>query len=264
MIRAFRSSIYPVLGALVVVSATGCVTLGKYNALVERVDKLEARADSGDKGLAETNTRIDKMQESLGQEVESLRARVADIGADLSDLQRTVARVQGRQEEIDFKLAEVSNKVKGIKGVVEDKFGVDVEDLPPDLPSDPVEFFKICQDAYDKGMTKKARTLYREFVNRFPKHEKADDAQFMVGECYFAETRYEEAVIAYKQVYDNFQSGDKYKEAVLRIGLSYEKANSCKKAISIYEFAAKTFKKTPEGEQAAAEAKRLKKTCKSK
>ena len=116
--------------------------------------------------------------------------------------------LQGRQEEIDFKLAEVSNKVKGIKGVVEDKFGVDVEDLPQNLPEAPDEFFNLCQDTFKKGLKPQGPgSLQRVRQAIPPTHEKADDAQFMVGECYFAESRFEDAVIAYKQVYDNYQQG---------------------------------------------------------
>lgn len=260
MARAARSITLLIL--LSTAAAPGCVTTGKFDALKERVTALEGLCAQLGEHLEAAQAKLDKTADESAKEVESIRGRMADIGGDLSDLERTVARVQGRQEEIDFKLAEVSNRLRGIKGVVEDKFGVDVEDLPQNLPESPEEFFTTCQDSYKKNLYKKARALFREFVKRFPTHEKADDAQFMVGECYFAESRFDDAVIAYKQVYDNYQQGDRYREAVLRIGLAYQRANSCKKALQIYEFAAKTFRKTPEGEQAAAEFKALKKTCK--
>jgi len=252
----------PLLVLFGMASLSSCVTTGKFDALKDRVMALETVATQLATDLDEARTRSAKADEEAAKELESIRTRMADIGGDVTDLERTVARVQGRQEEIDFKLAEVSNKVKGIKGVVEDKFGVDVEDLPQNLPENADEFFALCQDTFKKNLTRKARAIYREFVKRFPTHEKADDAQFMVGECYFAEARFEDAVIAYKQVYDNYQQGDRYREAVLRIGLSYVRANACKKALKIYDFAAKTFRKTPEGDQAAAEYKALKKSCK--
>ncbi|GEM_PF-6323778 len=241
--------------------AASCVTTGKFNALKERVEALETAQAELAALLDESNQRLTKADADGATEVQAVRVRMADIAGDLTDMQRSVARVQGRQEEIDYKLSEVSNRVKGITGVVEDKFGVDVEDLPANLPEEPEAFFALCNETFKKNQTKKARALFREFVKRFSTHEKADDAQFMVGECYFAESKFEDAVIAYKQVYDNYQQGDRYREAVLRIGLSYVRANSCKKALKIYDFAAKTFRKTPEGEQAATEYKALKKTC---
>jgi TolA-binding protein len=149
-----------------------------------------------------------------------------------------------------------------LKGLVEDRLGGDSEALPDALPEQPEAFFELGMSTMKSGLMKKARAIFKAFIAKFPSHDKADDAQFMIGETLFSEGRFTEAVTAFKTVYDQYQTGDRHKEAVLRIGLSYVRANNCKKALKIYEFAQKTFKGTPEAEAAAKEAKEIRAVCK--
>jgi TolA-binding protein len=236
--------------------------MGKFNALKDRVAATEARCAKIEEDLGTLETRIDNLKGILQTDQDGLRSRLAEVAADYQDLRMEVASAQGKQEEIDYKLKEIGKHVTGLKGLVEDRFGTDSEALPADLPVEAEPMYQAGVDAYKSGLTRKARTIFREFLKRFPDGDKADDAQYMVGETFFAEGRFTEAVEAFKVVYDQYSSGDRHREAVLKIGLSYVRSNKCQKALKIYEFAAKQFKKTPEGEAAAKEAKNLEKVCK--
>jgi TolA-binding protein len=248
------------LAALPLLSS--CVTMGKYHALNDRVHALEKRAVQGEEKASTLETRLDHFKGLKDKEADELRTRLADLSADYSELQMTLGMLQGRQEEIQFKLNRIGQHLTGLKGLVEDRFGVDSEALPRNLPEEAEALFALGKEATDQGLTRKARAIFKHFLAKHPQHEKADDAQFMVGETLFIEERFTEAVNAFKTVYDQYQTGDRYQDAVLRIGLCYVRSNKCQKALKIYKFAKRTFPKTPTADEAEKEIKKLQGVCK--
>ncbi|MBM4353668.1 MAG: tetratricopeptide repeat protein [Deltaproteobacteria bacterium] len=239
-----------------------CVTMGRYNALKDRTAALETQTAKTQEDLATLTTRIDNLKGVVYKDLEEVRGRLAELAADVSEQKTEVAKHDGRLQELEYKLNEIAKRVKGIKGLVEDRFGADSDSLPEDLPTEAEPMFEAGMAAFKGNLARKSRAIFQEFIRRFPDHEKTDDAEFMVGETLFAEGRFTEAVNAFKTVYDRYQTGDRYREAVLRIGLSYVRLNNCKKARTIYDFAKKTFKGTEEAKTAEKELKDLDKVCK--
>ena len=241
---------------------SSCVTMGRYRALKDEVLDLEDRAASAEERVATMETRLDHLKGLTDKEDTEIRTKLADLSADYSELQMTLGMLQGRQEEILFKLGKIGQHLSGLKGLVEDRFGVDAEALPKSLPDDAEELFALGMQAYDQALMRKARAIFKHLVQKFPQHDRTDDAEFMVGESLFNEGRFTEAINSYKTVYDQYQTGDKYQEAVLRIGLCYVRSNKCSKAQKIYKFASRTFKGTPAGDQAEKEMKQVNEACK--
>lgn len=252
----------PLIIVALSLSSASCVTMGKFNALKDKVSAFEKESAELKEQSETLETRIDNLNNVTKEDRDAIRTRLAELAADFKDLQMEIGKAQGRQEEIDFKLNEIAKHVKGLKGLVEDRFGTDSDALPKDLPSEPEKLFEVGMSAYKTGLTRKARAIFREFMKQNSDHALTDDAQLMIGETLFAEGRFTESVNAYKTVYDQYQTGDRYKEAVLKIGLAYVRSNRCKKALKIYKFAAKTFKGTEEADAAKKEVKELKKVCK--
>lgn len=258
--RLFSSG--TVLFCAVALLLSSCVTMGRYRALKDQVLELEDRAASSVERVATMETRLDHLKGLTDKEVGEIRTKLADLAADYGELQMTLGMLQGRQEEVLFKLGKIGQHLTGLKGLVEDRFGVDADALPKTLPADVEELYALGMQAYDQALMRKARAIFKHLVQKFPQHDRTDDAEFMVGESLFNEGRFTEAINSYKTVYDQYQTGDKYQEAVLRIGLCYVRSNKCSKAQKIYKFASRTFKDTPAGEQAEKELKQVSEACK--
>ena len=242
--------------------AQGClVTTKQHEALRLRVVALD---ESNTKLLNQTGrheSRIENLKTYLDEQDGQIRDLLANLRADVEDLRMQLARTGGTQEEVVHRLNQIQGKIKGIKGLVDERLGGDRESLPEGLPEDADEMFKAGLEKFNAGLTKTARAIFTEFIRSFPDHEKADDAQYYIGETFFSESRFVEAVTQYRKVYDDYQRGDRFREAVLRIGLCYERTNDCEKAKKIYKFARDEFKKSPEGRKAEKKYKALKKTC---
>jgi TolA-binding protein len=253
----------PITLCLVSILSQGClVTTAKHEVLKERVAVLEQSNNELVTLTARLETRIENVKTFVDAEDGKLRDLLANLRADVDDLRMRLARTAGTQEEVIYRLDRIQGKIKDVKGLVDERFGGDRESLPEDLPTDPEGMHKVALEKFNAGYTKTARAIFTEFIRKAPDHELADDAQFYIGETYFSEARFVEAVSEYRKVYDNYQRGDRFREAVLRIGLSYERTNACDKAKKIYKFARDEFKKSAEGKKAGEKYKALKKTCK--
>lgn len=247
---------------LMFLALPSCVTMGKYHALKDRVLTTEQRQRKLEEDIATLANRLENLRNIAQKSNDEVRTDVANLDADYMQLQMALGSVQGRLEEVNFTLNSITKHVKGLKGLVEDRFGTDSEALPENLPTDAEAFYQLGVTSMNEGLVRRARAVFNAFIKKYPAHDRIDDAQFMLAETLFSEGRFTEAVTAYRTVYEQYPDGDKHPEAVMRIGLSYVRSNRCNKALKIYKFAKKTYKGTPVGDAAAAELEELKKVCK--
>ena len=68
---------------------------------------------------------------------------------------------------------------------------------------------------------KDARRKFQELIRRFPTSRLADDAQYLIGETYYREKRYDKAILEYDKVVINYAKGDKVPGALLKQGFAF-------------------------------------------
>ena len=64
---------------------------------------------------------------------------------------------------------------------------------------------------------------FRDFVERYPALELTDNARYGIGECYFAQSQFDSAAIAYAAVDSLHPQGDKVPAALYKLALCNEK-----------------------------------------
>jgi tol-pal system protein YbgF len=62
---------------------------------------------------------------------------------------------------------------------------------------------------------------FREYLRRNPKSELADNAQYWVGECFYAQRDFNQAISEFLKVVEQYPRGDKVPAALLKTGYSY-------------------------------------------
>jgi tol-pal system protein YbgF len=65
---------------------------------------------------------------------------------------------------------------------------------------------------------------FEEFVANYPEHDLADNAQYWIGECYYAQKDFDQAVVEFGKVGEHFSSGNKAPAALLKKGLALKEA----------------------------------------
>jgi len=90
----------------------------------------------------------------------------------------------------------------------------------------PEALFEAAFYLYHQKDYEKARNVFGIFVNRFPNHRLTDQAQYWIGECFYAQRLYREAGDAYRQVLSRFNSSNKYADAFFKTGLCFHRLNA--------------------------------------
>ncbi|MFH0924088.1 MAG: tol-pal system protein YbgF [bacterium] len=97
------------------------------------------------------------------------------------------------------------------------------------------EEYKKAIAVFNNKDYEQARRLLAEFINNFSNTDLADNAQYWLGECYFAEGRFVQAINEFQNVITNYPDGNKMADATYRLGVCYEKLGDLKKANEYYD-----------------------------
>ena len=71
------------------------------------------------------------------------------------------------------------------------------------------------------GQFDAARTEFSNYLKLYPNTDLADNSQFWLGECYYAEKRYSEAIAAYEKTIKKYPKSDKMSSAMLKQGMAF-------------------------------------------
>jgi TolA-binding protein len=254
---------FPILIALNVTLLSGCVSVWHFEDFEKRVISLERDKANLAEEQQRDKERMDRLHQDLVEGTEALRKGGANLGADLDVLNADVARLKGTDEEISYALVKLQEDIELIRKVLDER-GMPVMQLPKGMAEDREGLWTAGKAAYDKGDGATARGVLRRFLETFPNESRAPEAQFLVGETYFREGKFGQAIREFQRVHDQYrgQKGAPVGKSLLRIAESLLKQGDCEKAVGVYRYLEGLDKKAPEAETARNALKGLRKTCK--
>jgi len=236
--------IYPVIIAILTLSA-GCVPQAELVKLRNEMNDL--RSDVKDvKGRVPDLSGIEKRQDRLETEIKGttdLQTALADLGAKHDQLVTDLQIMQGKLEENNFRMKELSQKLddKSYKlselvsriEQLENKLrsqpsGTAAQETKPAKTLEPSEAYHQAKNDYDKGNFDLAIAGFENYLKQFPDASQADSAQYWIGECYYSKKDNSKSIEAFSKVIKNHPKSEKAPGARLKIGYSYlnEKNNA--------------------------------------
>jgi tol-pal system protein YbgF len=105
--------------------------------------------------------------------------------------------------------------------------------LPPNLS--PQEIYNMAYADYLKGNFSLAIDGFKIYLDNFAQSPFADNALYWIGECYFSQKEYEEAISRYNQLILNYPLGDKVPAAYLHKGISLMELDRNEEALSVFK-----------------------------
>ena len=87
---------------------------------------------------------------------------------------------------------------------------------------DPNQLYDQAAMDLTQGRYPLALQGFRDYLRRYPTAELADNAQYGVGECFFAQSRFDSAAAEYARVDDLYPKGDRVPAALYKLALSQE------------------------------------------
>jgi tol-pal system protein YbgF len=90
--------------------------------------------------------------------------------------------------------------------------------------------FKLLQDGNYAG----AERGFRTFVERNPKHVLAGNAQYWLGETYYARRDYQDAMVAFAEGYKTYKTSPKGPDNLLKLGITLAVLNKKPEACAVF------------------------------
>ena len=193
--------------------------------LEEQRAVLRDRIAAADAKIAEVQKKLDELNATAHRTGADLAVNQDRLVEDVRRLSGTLEELSHRLDLVDQALAQQKSDtdarfaaLKGAGALDEFEARRKVEQLK--LPTDKGEFFALAQAQEGKGERAVARVLYEDFVKRWPSDPRAADAHFRLGELWYGDRRYREAILAYGKVAQDFPRSDKAPDALFRTGES--------------------------------------------
>jgi tol-pal system protein YbgF len=171
--------------------------------------------------------------DSLRTEVATMRVRDSLAYETLSDMQRelqeqrdillstraatgsTTREMFDQMERLEARLGEVMGRFQRVS---------ERTSAPPAAGgADATQLYDQAAQDLTQGRYEMALQSFRDVVRQFPASELADNAQYGVGECFFAMARFDSASVAYAAVGMIAPNGDRVPASLFKLALSQEK-----------------------------------------
>lgn len=114
----------------------------------------------------------------------------------------------------------------------------------------PAEMYDQATADLTQGRYSMALQGYRDLLRTHPGTDLADDAQYGVGECFFAQAAYDSAVVEYARVDAQWPKGNKASAALYRLSLCQERLGRTVESKNTLEDLLKRFPSSSEAQLA--------------
>lgn len=246
---------------LLIVLLFGCANPQQQQKVEQDLAEMKRR-------LAESEQTVVVLQKELAgggnQQLAGLSRNQADLKADFESFRSEVLGMQGgveeqtaRQQEVRTELAalrdELQFKVKALEermakleaGSVTSAAAVPVvADAPDELYQQGLEAIR------DKGDYAGGRKLLQQFLQQYPQHHLAVNATYWIGEAWYGEKKYENAILQFQDVVEKYGDQPKVASALLKQGLAFQALNDSGNAKVIWGKLIERFPDTPEAKKA--------------
>lgn len=196
----------------------------------------------------------EKSSTELLDSKEELITKLKELQLELSDLKQKVTQTEAEIKII--KEFRARKEVKKPKKIEKKK----TAPAPPKNDSQKTEIKNIylaAYQAYKGGKTEEARKKFSSLLKKYSENEYSDNARFWIGESYYKDSNFEEAILAYEELFKENPKSDKIPGAMLKQGLAFYSLKDQKTGKIILE---KLIEKYPGSEQATLAKKKMKKT----
>lgn len=209
-------------------------------ALRADLDKeTRAAAASREQLAAEQAQKAKELQDALDQLNRAARKSGADLAVDLEKAQNDEASLHGTLEVIQHRLdgLEKQSQQQQQELVALNQFMAQRQkaEEKAEHPTDRMGIYALGRSRLDAGQVPRARELFQDFLSRFPKDELAPNAQYWLGETYYDEQKWNEAIVEFQKVLKDYKGSDKVPDALLRIGMAFQAQGDCQNAQLFFE-----------------------------
>jgi len=200
----------------------------EYTDLIQKAERdvgeLEGILQRATRASADSLADLDGIRAQLGR----LEGSIAEVREEMGQLETSLMQ---REQAMRDRLEEVASKV-----------GLDPPLDSTKIPREPAKLLQAGDTAREAGKLGEARSLYRSFIQRFPRDKRVDNVQLKVGKTYADEGRHPQALSALNVIVERYPDSDVMGEALFTMANSLYKMRSCNDSITLLRAVIKRYK----------------------
>ena len=261
----------------------GCAAQRSLDVVQSDMDAVKSRLFSVEKDLGgvrdESKKGIGSVEQEYKTDVTEVRKLAADMQASMDSMKSEFQALNGKMDDLaiaakkpaddlaryrddaDKRIIALEDRVVKLQTAMDD-INKKVGELaaPAAQPKKeevvtPESFYAKGLETFKAGDMQAAREIFAKFLDQYPKHDLAANAQYWIGETYYNEKGYEPAILAYQEVIKQYPGKDKVPAAMLKQAM-------CFRAIKELKSARFVLKKLEEGFPRSDEAKKARELLK--
>ena len=229
---------------LFVASATGCVSqmqtdiAANQKRLDSLEDDLEVKRRELEEALAEASRVLRRNSADQGLQIEQIQERLALMDGEIAELRNessgaSQAQAQ-RSLELQRQLSEVARAA-----------GMDVALDAGEIPKSKSVHWEALTKAYRINKHSYTRALARAYVERYPKDDHAENAQYMIGSSYLKQKQAAAALGEFQKILSIYRKGDALDKTLYDMAQAFLQVRSCNDAGTALKALLKNHKSSP-------------------
>jgi tol-pal system protein YbgF len=233
--------------ALLLAATTGCATKRDLQQLQLSMDAQRVHQDSAFRVLM---SRTGALLDSMSRQNVSMRG---DLSTRLLAIERQLVQIQELSGQNQAQLSQLRRQIE--ERAAEARTTAQSGSAAP--VGDPNELYEAATQALRRGSVAAARHGFEEFVQSFPQHRLAADAQFAIGQSYDQERNVDGAIGAYGRVVELYPTSGRAPAALLRMGRLEAGRGNRADARNRFDQIVQRYPRSPEVADARTELQRL-------
>jgi tol-pal system protein YbgF len=222
-----------------------------------QVEGLKKQLEESNRRLEDRTAQLDSL---LREQMELTNLLRADLSSTLGGMDERMGIVENKLEDLGHRFPELYQKIDLVKQQVSKSDTTQISDSTKGLINvDPKQLYDAAYLDLTKGKYDLAITGFSNYLKYFPETELGDNAQYWLGECYYAKKNYTKAAIEFHKVLENYATGDKVPSALYKLGLSLLELKSVGEANKYFEELVNKYPNTQEAKLAQEKLEKTKK-----
>ena len=239
--------------AAALVPLAGCVSSSDIDGLRAQIAEVQRQVLQIQLQTS-SKEEVAQLQQNLRAQTDQLLKAEADMRVDLGALSNQISELQGQLEDTNYRLAQVSQQIASTNQDLRAARGT----TPPASPGDPAatapapgaadpeSLYQTSYSDYLRGNYELALIGFRQYLEAFPDTDLADNASYWIGECFYRQQKYAEAIAEYDQVLARWTRSDKTASAQLKRGYAQIELGQRKEGIAQLQKVVRDFPSSDE------------------
>lgn len=235
-----------------------------FAEMKRRLARLEQNSNDGGSQARSQIEAMGRQGAEIQAGLDTLRVEFQSINGRLDDLGRTneqlAADLSLTRDDLGMQLAALAERLKALDSQVQKitTTSVNSSAAAPTSPPQANQAQIAPEQLYQQSLSSilsgtdfaAGRTGLETFIDKYPQHELAVNARYWIGEAYYGEKNFENAILKFQEVIQLYSDHPKAASAMLKQGMAFDALGDKANALTVWNQLIKNFPLSPEASKA--------------